>query len=167
MLGLGLIASILLIYFILVINFQSWMDPFVIIFALPGALVGILWALYLTHTSISISSLMGSIVAVGLATANSILLITFANQELLEGKSPKEAVLNAGKTRLRPILMTALAMIFGMIPLAFGIGAGAEEQAPLARAVIGGLLVATISTLFLVPVVFSSLRKKSRRVFTK
>lgn len=161
MLGLGLIASILLIYFILVINFQSWLDPFVIIFALPGALAGILWALYLTHTSINISSLMGSIVAVGLATANSILVITFANQELLQGKTPEEAALQAGKTRLRPVLMTALAMIFGMIPMALGIGAGTAQQAPLARAVIGGLLVATLSTLFLVPVMFSYLRKRA------
>ncbi len=160
MLGLGLIASILLIYFILVINFQSWVDPLVIIFALPGALSGILWALFLTHTSISISSLMGAIVAMGLATANSILVITFANQELLQGKSPKEAAISAGKIRLRPVLMTALAMIFGMLPMAFGIGAGAEAQAPLARAVIGGLLVATLSTLFLVPAIFSFARKK-------
>lgn len=161
LLGLGLIASVILIYFILVINFQSWVDPFVIIFALPGALAGILWALFLTNTSINISSLMGSIVVMGLATANSILVITFANQELLQGKTPREAALSAGKTRLRPVLMTACAMILGMLPMALGIGAGSEEQAPLARAVVGGLLVATISTLFLVPVMFSSLRKKS------
>ena len=161
LLGFGLMASIFLVYFILVINFQSWIDPFVIIFALPGALAGILWALFLTSTSISIASLMGSIVVMGLATANSVLVITFANQELLQGKSSAEAALIAGKTRLRPVLMTACAMIFGMFPMALGIGAGAEQQAPLARALIGGLLVATISTLFLVPVAFSSLRKKS------
>lgn len=160
MLGLGLIASILLIYFILVINFQSWIYPLIIIFALPSALAGILWALFLTQSSISISSLMGSIVVMGLATANSILVITFAKQELIDGKSPKEAALSAGRARLRPVLMTALAMIFGMIPMALGIGPGTEEYAPLARAVVGGLIFATISTLFLVPVVFSNLRKK-------
>ncbi len=160
MLGLGLIASIVLIYFILVINFQSWLDPFIIIFALPGALAGIFWALFLTQTSINISSLMGTIVAMGLATANSILVITFANQELFQKKSPKEAALSAGKTRLRPILMTTLAMILGMVPMALGIGAGMEEQAPLARAMIGGLLLATLSTLFLVPVIFSYFRKE-------
>jgi multidrug efflux pump subunit AcrB len=163
MLGLGLIASIVLIYFILVINFQSWLDPFVIIFALPGALAGIFWALFLTHTSINISSLMGAIVAMGLATANSILVITFANQELLQGKSPKEAALLAARTRLRPVLMTTFAMLFGMLPMALGIGAGMEEQAPLARSMIGGLCLATLSTLFLVPVIFSYVRKRPNR----
>ncbi len=159
-LGLGLIASIFLIYFILVINFQSWTDPLIIIFSLPGALAGILWALFLTHSSFSIPSLMGAIVVFGLAVANSILVISFAGSALHQGKSPKEAALEAGITRLRPVLMTALAMIFGMIPMALGIGAGAHENAPLARAVIGGLIVATIATLFLVPIVFSYLRKK-------
>ncbi|MDE3045535.1 MAG: efflux RND transporter permease subunit [Verrucomicrobiota bacterium] len=161
LLGLGLIGSFLLIYFILVINFQSWSDPFIIIIALPGALTGILWALFLTHTSISIPSLMGCVVALGVATANSILIVTFANQELLQGKSPEEAAFEAGKTRLRPVLMTAGAMMFGMLPMALGIGAGAAEHAPLARAVIGGLFVATGTTLFLVPVIFSKIRKKS------
>lgn len=163
MLGYGLIASIVLIYFVLVINFQSWLDPFVIIFALPGAVSGIFWALFLTHTSINIPSLMGAIVAMGLATANSILVITFANQELLQGKAPKEAALLAGKTRLRPVLMTTLAMLFGMLPMALGMGAGMEEQAPLARAMIGGLCLATLSTLFLVPVMFSYFRKRPNR----
>lgn len=160
MLGLGLIGSILLIYLILVINFQSWLDPFVILFALPCALAGILWALFLTHTSLSIFSLMGSIVVMGLATANSILVVTFAGRELLQGKTPVEASLSAGKTRFRPVLMTAIAMIFGMLPMALGIGEGAEIQAPLARAAIGGLLIATLATLFLVPVIFSLACKK-------
>ncbi len=159
-LGMGLIASFLLIYLILVINFQSWTDPFVIIFGLPCALAGVLWALFLTSTSISISSLMGAIVVMGLATANSILVVAFANQELLKGSTPLNAALSAGKTRLRPVLMTACAMIIGMLPLALGIGEGSEQNAPLARAVIGGLFTATFSTLFLVPTAFSLLRKK-------
>ncbi len=159
-LGLGLIGSFILIYFILVINFQSWADPFVILFALPCALAGVLWALFLTSTSISISSLMGSIVVMGLATANSILVVAFANQELLKGRRSIDAALAAGKTRLRPVLMTAGAMIVGMLPMAIGIGEGAEQNAPLGRAVIGGLLTATFSTLFLVPAVFSVIRKK-------
>ncbi len=158
-LALGLIGSFILIYFILVINFQSWADPFVIIFALPFALAGILWALYLTTTSISISSLMGSIVALGISSANSILVIAFANQELHAGKSPKEAALSAAENRLRPVLMTAGAMILGMFPMAVGMGEGAEAHAPLARAAIGGIIVAILSTLFLVPVVFTVIRK--------
>ncbi len=159
-LSLGLIASLLLIYFILVINFQSWGDPFVIIFSLPGTLAGIFWFLFLTNTSISIPSLMGSIVSLGVATANSILVVAFAGSELHRGKSSQEAAMTAGVTRLRPVLMTALAMILGMFPMSLGMGAGAAEHAPLARAVIGGLILATFSTLFLVPLAFAYFRTK-------
>lgn len=158
-LGLGFIFAILLVYFIMVINFQSWLDPFVIIMALPGAFAGIIWSLYLTHTTINIPSLMGAIMSIGVVTANSILLVTFANFQLREGKSSIEAVHTAACTRLRPILMTAMAMIVGMIPMALALGEGGEQNAPLGRAVIGGLFVATLTTLFFVPVIFSFLRK--------
>jgi multidrug efflux pump subunit AcrB len=159
-LGIGFLCAIILIYFILVINFQSWLDPFIIVMALLGAISGILWLLYLTHTSFSVPSLMGAIVAMGVATANSILVVTFANEQLLEGKSSEEASHMAGVIRLRPVVMTALAMVLGMLPMALGIGEGAEQNAPLGRAVIGGLIVATVTTLFFVPTVFSIFRKK-------
>lgn len=160
-LALGLILAIILVYFLMVVLFQSWIDPFIIMMAVPGALVGILWMLALTGTTINVESLMGSIMAVGIATANSILLVSFANDVRVErGVSPEEAALEAGRTRLRPVLMTALAMIIGMLPMAFAMGEAGEQNAPLGRAVIGGLLFATFATLFVVPVIYSLMRKK-------
>src|SRR6059058_3672779 len=161
-LGGGLIFAIVLVYFLMVVNFQSWTDPFIIIMALPGALCGIIWMLFLSGTTLNVPSLMGAIMAIGVATANSILVVTFANDERCahENKNAFDAALAAGFTRLRPVLMTALAMIIGMLPMALGLGEGGEQNAPLGRAVIGGLLVATITTLFFVPVVYSLLRKK-------
>jgi len=159
-LGIGLLFAILLVYFVMVVNFQSWLDPFIILMALPGALAGILIALFLTQTTINVPSLMGAIMSIGVATANSILLVNFANDMRLKGEDAKEAVLEAGYTRLRPVLMTALAMIVGMLPMAIGLGEGGEQNAPLGRAVIGGLVLATVATLFFVPVVYSVLRKK-------
>jgi multidrug efflux pump subunit AcrB len=161
-LGLGLIFAAALIYFLMVVNFQSWTDPFIIITALPGAFAGILWMLFLTHTTFNVESMMGAIMSVGVATANSILMVTFANEQLREGKTAIDAAIAAGHTRLRPVLMTALAMIIGMVPMALGLGEGGEQNAPLGRAVIGGLLLATVATLFLVPVVFSVIRHKTR-----
>ncbi|HEV2642764.1 MAG TPA: efflux RND transporter permease subunit, partial [Candidatus Elarobacter sp.] len=149
-LGLGLAFAILLVYFLMVVNFQSWLDPFIIIMALPAALVGIVWTLFVTHTTLSVPSLMGAVMAMGVATANSILVVTFANSRRADGLSATEAALDAGATRLRPVLMTALAMIIGMLPMALGLGEGGEQNAPLGRAVIGGLLVATVATLVLV-----------------
>lgn len=159
-LGIGFIFAIILVYFIMVINFQSWLDPFTIIMAIPGAFVGIIWALFLTGTTFNIPSLMGSIMSVGIVTANSILLVTFANFQLNEGKNSIQAIHTAAKTRLRPILMTALAMIVGMLPMALALGEGGEQNAPLGKVVIGGLAIATLTTLFFVPVVFSFLRHK-------
>ena len=159
-LGVGLLFAILLVYFVMVVNFQSWLDPFIILMALPGALAGILLALFLTQTTINVPSLMGAIMSIGVATANSILLVNFANDMRLKGENAKTAALEAGFTRLRPVLMTALAMIVGMLPMAIGWGEGGEQNAPLGRAVIGGLIVATVATLFFVPVVYSALRKK-------
>ena len=160
-LALGLVLAILLVYFLMVVLFQSWVDPFIIMMAVPGALVGILWMLTLTGTTINVESLMGSIMAVGIATSNSILLVSFANDLRVEkGITPVEAALAAGKTRLRPVLMTALAMIIGMSPMALALGEAGEQNAPLGRAVIGGLLLATVVTLFVVPVVYSLLRTK-------
>jgi len=160
-LALGLILAIVLVYFLMVVLFQSWLDPFIIMMAVPGALVGILWTLGLTGTTINVESLMGSIMAVGIATANSILLVSFANDIRVEtDMSPEEAAIEAGMTRLRPVLMTALAMIIGMLPMAFAMGEAGEQNAPLGRAVIGGLVVATFVTLFIVPVVYSLMRTK-------
>ena len=157
---LGLILAIVLVYLLIVVLFQSWMDPFIIMIAVPGALVGILWMLAVTGSTINVESLMGSIMAVGIATSNSILLVSYANDARVEKRiSPIEAALEAGKTRLRPVLMTALAMIIGMIPMALALGEAGEQNAPLGRAVIGGLLVATVVTLFVVPVVYTLLRK--------
>jgi multidrug efflux pump subunit AcrB len=159
-LGGGILGAIVLVYFLMVVNFQSWTDPFIIITALPGALCGIIWMLFATGTTLNVPSLMGAIMAIGVATSNSILLVTFANDERCEGKTALEAALSAGHTRLRPVLMTALAMIIGMLPMSLGLGEGGEQNAPLGRAVIGGLLVATVATLFFVPVIYSLLRKK-------
>jgi multidrug efflux pump subunit AcrB len=143
------------------VNFQSWLDPFIILTALPGAMAGMLWMLYFTRTTLSVPSLMGAIMGIGVATANSILLVTFANDERATGKTAVEAALSAGYTRIRPVMMTALAMIIGMVPMALALGEGGEQNAPLGRAVIGGLLFATPTTLFFVPIIYSLLRKKA------
>ncbi len=166
-LGFGLIFAVLLVYFVMVVNFQSWLDPFIILTALPGALCGILWMLFLTQTTISVPALMGAIMSIGVATANSILLVTFANDERAAGMSARDAALEAGYTRLRPVIMTALAMIVGMLPMAIGFGEGGEQNAPLGRAVIGGLVVATFATLLFVPVVYSVLRRKQPKSYEK
>jgi multidrug efflux pump subunit AcrB len=160
-LGVGLVFAILLVYFVMVVNFQSWLDPFIILMALPGALSGILLALFVSQTTINVPSLMGAIMSIGVATANSILLVNFANDLRREGYDAKSAALQAGHTRLRPVLMTALAMVVGMFPMALGLGEGGEQNAPLGRAVIGGLILATVATLFFVPVVYSFLRNKT------
>ncbi|MCW5624002.1 MAG: efflux RND transporter permease subunit [Burkholderiales bacterium] len=159
---LGLVLAVILVYALLVVLFQSWTDPFIIMMAVPGALIGILWMLALTGTTLNVMSLMGAIMAVGIGVANAILIVSFANEvRVLNPQMPVlEAALEAGKTRLRPVLMTALAMIIGMIPLALGLGEGGEQNAPLGRAVIGGLIFATVSTLFVVPVVYSLLRRR-------
>ena len=159
-LAAGIVFAILLVYFLIVVNFQSWLDPFIILMALPGALAGIVWMLFATQTRISVPALMGAIMSIGLAVANSILLVTFANDRRAAGSDAMTAALEAGYTRLRPVLMTAAAMVIGMIPMALGLGEGGEQNAPLGRAVIGGLLLATVSTLFFVPVVYSVLRRK-------
>ncbi len=160
-LGLGLAGAIVLVYLLMVVNFQSWLDPLIIITALPGALAGILWMLFVTQTTLSVPALMGAIMCIGVATANSILLVTFANERREEEPdlSPRDAALDAGFTRLRPVLMTALAMIIGLLPMSLGMGEGGEQNAPLGRAVIGGLLLATVTTLFFVPIMFSYLKK--------
>ena len=163
----GLAFSILLVYLLIVVNFQSWLDPFIIISALPAALAGIVWFLFVTHTTVSVPALTGSIMCMGVATANSILVVSFAKEQMEEGKDALTAALQAGFTRFRPVLMTALAMIIGMVPMALGLGEGAEQNAPLGRAVIGGLLLATVATLFFVPVFFSllhGLREKRGKV---
>jgi multidrug efflux pump subunit AcrB len=154
-LGIGLIGAIVLAYLLIVVNFQSWLDPFIIITALPGALAGICWILLITHTTLNVPSLTGAIMCMGVATANSILMISFAREQMIEGKAPREAALEAGYVRIRPVIMTALAMMIGMVPMAIGLGEGGEQNAPLGRAVIGGLLFATVATLFFVPCVFS------------
>ena len=156
----GLVFSILLVYLLIVINFQSWLDPFIIISALPAALAGIVWFLFLTHTTLSVPALTGSIMCVGVATANSILVVSFATEQMAETRDAVLSALNAGFTRFRPVIMTALAMIIGMVPMALGLGEGGEQNAPLGRAVIGGLLLATVATLFFVPVFFSLLHRK-------
>jgi multidrug efflux pump subunit AcrB len=155
----GLVFSIILVYLLMVVNFQSWLDPFIIITALPAALAGIVLFLFITHTTLSVPALMGAIMCMGVATANSILVVTFAKERLLETGSPVTAALEAGATRFRPVLMTALAMIIGMVPMALGLGEGGEQNAPLGRAVIGGLICATAATLFFVPGVFSLLHR--------
>jgi multidrug efflux pump subunit AcrB len=159
----GLLAASLLVYFMMVINFQSWSDPFIIITALPAAFAGIVWMLFGTGITFSVPSLMGAIMTVGVATANSILMVSFANEQLREGRSAVEAALEAGATGLRPVMMTALAMIVGMLPMAIGSGEGGEQNAPLGRAVIGGLLLATLATLFFVPMVFTLMKRHGYR----
>ncbi|MEO8370957.1 MAG: efflux RND transporter permease subunit, partial [Candidatus Solibacter sp.] len=159
-LGLGMIFAVVLVYLLMAVNFQSWMDPFIILMALPGALAGIIWMLFITQTTFSVPSMMGSIMCIGVATANSILLVVFANDQRVEGMDARSAALSAGHTRIRPVLMTAAAMIMGMLPMALGIGEGGEQNSPLGRAVIGGLLLATVATLFIVPLVYSLLRKQ-------
>jgi multidrug efflux pump subunit AcrB len=140
---------------LIVVNFQSWLDPLIIISALPTALAGIVWMLFSTHTTISVPALIGSVMCVGVATSNSILVVSFAKEKLADGVPAPTAALDAGFTRFRPVIMTALAMIIGMVPMALGLGEGGEQNAPLGRAVIGGLLLATVATLFFVPTVFS------------
>ncbi|MFN6478358.1 efflux RND transporter permease subunit [Nostoc sp. DedQUE07] len=159
-LEVGLIFAIGLVYCLIVVNFQSWIDPFIIMMALPNALAGIVWILFITNTTFSVPSLMGAIMSIGVATANSILLVTFANEQRLIGEKAVSAALAAGYTRLRPVLMTAGAMIMGMLPMSLGLGEGGEQNAPLGRAVIGGLLAATVATLIFVPVIYSILRRK-------
>jgi multidrug efflux pump subunit AcrB len=160
-LAFGIVGAVVLVYLLMVVNFQSWLDPLIILMALPGAIAGILWMLFATRTTISVPSLMGSIMCVGVATANSILMITFANDHRKEHESDShDAAFAAGMTRLRPVIMTALAMIIGMLPMSLGLGEGGEQNAPLGRAVIGGLSMATFATLFFVPVVYSALRTR-------
>src|SRR6267378_1210089 len=158
----GLVFSIVLVYLLIVVNFQSWLDPFIMISALPAALAGIAWFLFITHTTLSVPALMGAVMCMGVATSNSILVVSFATEKMQEGSDSISAALEAGFTRFRPVLMTALAMIIGMVPMALGLGDGGEQNAPLGRAVIGGLIFATISTLFFVPAFFSVLQGSRR-----
>jgi multidrug efflux pump subunit AcrB len=157
----GLLGAIVLIYLLIVVNFQSWSDPFVIITALPAALAGIVWMLFATGTTLSVPALTGAIMCMGVATANSVLIISFARERLDQLGDPVAAAIDAGFVRFRPVLMTALAMIIGMAPMALGLGEGGEQNAPLGRAVIGGLVFATIATLMFVPVVFSMIHKRA------
>ncbi|GIL41534.1 efflux RND transporter permease subunit [Roseiterribacter gracilis] len=159
-LGIGLVFAALLVFLLMVVNFQSWLDPAIIVMALPGALIGVVWGLFLTGTTFSVPSLMGAIMALGVASANSILLVSFAKERQGHGLSPYDAALDAAHVRLRPIVMTALAMVVGMIPMALGLGEGGEQNAPLGRAVIGGLLVATFATLFIVPVIYTVIHRR-------
>jgi multidrug efflux pump subunit AcrB len=154
-LGFGLLGAIVLVYLLIVVNFQSWLDPFIIITALPGALAGICWFLLVTRTTLSVPSLTGAVMCMGVATANSILMVSFARDRMDMGVPALQAAIEAGYTRIRPVLMTALAMIIGMLPMALGLGEGGEQNAPLGRAVIGGLMFATVATLFFVPSVFA------------
>jgi multidrug efflux pump subunit AcrB len=166
-LGFGIIFAIILVYLLMAVNFQSWIDPLIVLATIPATLAGILWMLFVTHTTLNVPSLMGSIMAIGVATANSILLVTFANDEQIDGKKPVEAAISAGYVRVRPVLMTALAMIIGMLPMALAFGEAGQQNAPLGRAVIGGLLMATTSTLFFVPIIYSFLRKEAPINFEK
>jgi multidrug efflux pump subunit AcrB len=145
------------------VNFQSWLDPFIIITALPGALAGVIWGLYLSFTTLSVPALMGAIMSLGVATANSVIVVSFARTNLRNGMAPLTAAWQAGTSRLRPVIMTAIAMIIGMTPMAIGLGEGGEQNAPLGRAVIGGLVLATVATLFLVPTVFTILHGRRER----
>jgi multidrug efflux pump subunit AcrB len=156
----GMLLAVVLVYLLMAVNFQSWLDPLIILMALPGALAGVLWILWLTQTNVSVPALLGAIMCIGVATANSNLVVTFANDLRREGKEAIPAALEAGSVRLRPVLMTALAMILGMLPMSLGLGEGGEQNAPLGRVVIGGLLMATFATLFFVPVVYSRLRRR-------
>jgi multidrug efflux pump subunit AcrB len=166
-LGIGIVFAIGLVYLLMAVNFQSWLDPLIILMAIPGAFCGILWMLFITQTTFNVPSLMGTIMTIGVATANSILMVVFANDERTAGKDRLEAALNAGHTRIRPVIMTALAMIIGMLPMALALGEGGEQNAPLGRAVIGGLLFATVGTLFVVPVIYSLLKKNAPVDFDK
>jgi multidrug efflux pump subunit AcrB len=159
----GMAMAVVLVYLVLVINFQSWIDPLIVLAAVPFTLGGVMWMLFLTQTHLSIPALMGSLMCIGLTSANSILVVTFANQRMEEGDNKVTAAIVAGYTRLRPVLMTAAAMILGMIPMALGVGEGGEQNAPLARAVIGGLLFATAATMIFVPVVYRLLRRDSEQ----
>jgi multidrug efflux pump subunit AcrB len=163
-LAYGMIGAILLIYLLIVVNFQSWLDPLIIISALPAALAGMVWMLFVTHTTISVPALIGAIMCMGVATANSILVVSFARERLDQGVEAAAAALEAGFGRFRPVLMTALAMVIGMLPMSLGLGEGGEQNAPLGRAVIGGLLFATFATLLFVPVVFSVVHGRFTRV---
>jgi multidrug efflux pump subunit AcrB len=156
----GLLAAVVLIYLLIVVNFQSWSDPFVIITALPAALAGIIWMLFSTQTTLSVPALTGAIMCMGVATANSVLVISFAKERYQDHGDPVKAAIEAGFVRFRPVLMTALAMIIGMTPMALGLGDGGEQNAPLGRAVVGGLIFATTATLMFVPVVFSMIHRK-------
>ena len=160
-LGVGLVLAVVMVYLLIVVNFQSWVDAFIIINALPAALAGICWMLFLTGTTLSVPAMTGAIMTMGVATANSILVVAFARQRMGDGLDPIKAALDAGATRIRPVLMTALAMIIGMLPMSLGLGEGGEQNAPLGRAVVGGLLLATAATLLFVPVVYATLRRKS------
>jgi multidrug efflux pump subunit AcrB len=162
-LGVGVAVAIALVYLLIVVNFQSWLDPLIIISALPAALAGIVWMLFLTGTHLSVPALTGAIMTMGVATANSILMVSFARQRLHAGAPPLTAALEAGASRIRPVLMTASAMIIGMVPMALGLGDGGEQNAPLGRAVIGGLLFATVSTLFFVPLLFAGIHGRLAR----
>lgn len=163
----GLGFAIVLVYLLIVVNFQSWLDPFIIITALPAAMSGIVLMLFFTYTTLSVPALMGALMCVGVATANSILVVSFAKDRLLAHGDAVRAALEAGNTRFRPVIMTALAMIIGMVPMALGLGDGGEQNAPLGRAVIGGLLCATVATLVFVPSVFALFHKNSRVVSLK
>ena len=164
-LSLGLIGAVVLVYLLLAVNFQSWLDPLVVVSGAPGALAGILWMLFVTQTTLNVPSLTGAIMTIGVSTANSVLVVTFANERRAEGMGALEAAIDAGYTRLRPVLMTALAMILGMIPMALALGEGGEQNAPLGRAVIGGLLIATLTTLFIVPISYSVLRRGEPKTY--
>jgi multidrug efflux pump subunit AcrB len=159
----GMAVAVLLVFLLLVINFQSWVDPLIVLFAVPFALAGVMWMLFVSQTHVSVPALMGTLMCIGLTTANSILVVTFANQRMALGLDPRTAAIEAGYTRLRPVLMTAGAMILGMIPMALGVGEGGEQNAPLARAVIGGLLFATAATLVFVPTMYRLLRRAPAR----
>src|SRR5262249_12759501 len=163
----GLVLAILLVYLLIVVNFQSWLDPFIIISALPAALAGIVWMLFTTHTTFSVPSLTGAIMCMGVATANSILVVSFAKDELAQGRDVLAASVDAGFTRFRPVLMTVLAMIIGMLPMALGFGEGGEQNAPLGRAVIGGLTLATVATLFFVPSIYALLHGRRARTSSR
>jgi multidrug efflux pump subunit AcrB len=154
-LTMGIAFAVLLVYLLMVVNFQSWLDPLVIIAGLPGAMAGIVWMLFITHTTLSVPALTGAMMCIGVATANSILVVSFARERLAQGMAPLQASLAAGVERFRPVLMTALAMVIGMVPMALGMGDGGEQNAPLGRAVIGGLMIGTVATLMFLPVVFS------------
>jgi multidrug efflux pump subunit AcrB len=160
-LGYGLFGALVLIYLLLVVNFQSWRDPFIILMALPGALAGVAWGLFLTRTPLSVPALMGAIMSLGVATANSVLMVSFAREEMQRGADGVTAMLSAGGTRLRAVVMTAIAMVVGMVPMSLGFGEGGEQNAPLARAVIGGLTIATLATLFFVPLIFTLVRRSA------